>query len=736
MRFTITFIIIVLVTLSLKAQTDVRDSIKKSVDLDEIVVSVNKTEEMKRQVAAQISVITSKQIQFDNPQTSADILSNTGQILVQKSQQGGGSPVIRGFEASRILLVIDGVRMNNLIYRGGHLQSVITLDPSILDKVEVYFGPSSTVYGSDALGGTIHFMTKKPKLDATGKKTLSVNAMQRFSSVNNGVSTHMNFNLGFKKFASLTSITYNKFRDLKMGRSKNVFFDSIYGLRTIYAQNINGVDSTITNSNKYLQTQSGYSQVDLLQKFLYQQNKSIEHHLNFQFSNSSNIPRYDRLTDLKGNNPKYSEWYYGPQTRSLVAYDLNLKNKFGFNFIHLGVSGQKVQESRITRNFGSDNLSTRIDEVGVIGYNLDFQKGSSKNKFRFGFDGQANTLISTAKKTNIKSEIETPLDTRYPNGNNTLNHNALYFTHTIELPSGKLTFNEGIRIGISKLNSTITDNSFFNLPKTSVEQTNITRSAYAGIIYNPLKNLKLSYQVSAGYRVPNIDDLSKIFETVKGIVIIPNPNLKPEQTLTNEIGMSYKPAKSIRIETTVWYTNFKNAITIGPAKLNGKDSILYDGQMSKVFANQNSQKAIIYGYSANVIANLTGGSQLYMNVSYTKGTITSTPTNQPLDHIAPITSNLGYSKTINKFTGEGIVNFNGKKDIKNYSNSGEDNQQYAPQSGIPAWMTLNLRLAYKLPNNFVVQGGIENILDTQYRVFASGINAPGRNFYLAIRYSY
>ena len=312
----------------------------------------------------------------------------------------------------------------------------------------------------------------------------------------------------------------------------------------------------------------------------------------------------------------------------------------------------------------------------------------------------------------------------------------MYFTHTIELPSGKLTFNEGVRIGISKLNSTIIDNSFFNLPQTSTEQTNITRSAYAGIIYNPLKNLKLSYQVSAGYRVPNIDDLSKIFETAKGIVIVPNPDLNPEQTLTNEIGLSYKPTKSIRIETTVWFTNFKNAITTGPAKLNGNDSILYDGQMSKVFANQNSQTAIIYGYSANLIANLTGGSQLYMNFSYTKGTITSTPTHQPLDHIAPITSNLGYSKTINKFTGEGIVNFNGKKDIKNYSNSGEDNQQYAPKSGIPAWMTLNLRLAYKLPNNFVVQGGIENILDTQYRVFASGINAPGRNFYLAIRYSY
>ena len=270
MRFTITFIILAIALFS-RAQTEVQDSIKKSVDMDEIVVSVNKTEEMKRLVAAQVMVINSKQIQFDNPLNSGDMLANTGQIMVQKSQQGGGSPVIRGFEASRILLVIDGVRMNNIIYRSGHLQNIITIDPSMLDKAEVFFGSSSTIYGSDALGGTIHFMTKKPKLDATGKKTLSLNAMQRFSSVNNGLSTNINFNLGFKKFASLTSITYNKFGDLKMGKSKNMFFDSIYGLRTIYAQNVNGVDSAITNSNKYIQTQSGYSQVDLLQKFLYQQ---------------------------------------------------------------------------------------------------------------------------------------------------------------------------------------------------------------------------------------------------------------------------------------------------------------------------------------------------------------------------------------------------------------------------------------------------------------------------------
>ena len=84
------------------------------------------------------------------------MLSYIPGVKVQKTQFGGGSPVLRGMEANRILLVVDGVRMNNAIYRKGHLQNSITVSPSMLDKTEVLFGPSSVIYGSDALGGVIH----------------------------------------------------------------------------------------------------------------------------------------------------------------------------------------------------------------------------------------------------------------------------------------------------------------------------------------------------------------------------------------------------------------------------------------------------------------------------------------------------------------------------------------------------------------------------------------------------
>ena len=83
--------------------------------------------------------------------------------MVQQSQQGGGSPILRGFEANRILLVVDGVRLNNAIYRSGHLQNALTVDPFAVRSVEVRHGAGSVQYGSDALGGVIHYHTRSPR---------------------------------------------------------------------------------------------------------------------------------------------------------------------------------------------------------------------------------------------------------------------------------------------------------------------------------------------------------------------------------------------------------------------------------------------------------------------------------------------------------------------------------------------------------------------------------------------
>ena len=193
------------------------DTTRKKITLDEVVISANNFKEKKKNVAQLIDVITAKTIAETNAQNTGDLLINTGKVFVQKSQQGGSSPVIRGFEASRILIVIDGVRMNNAIYRSGHLQNIITADQNMLSRVEVLYGPSSTIYGSDALGGAIHLITKSPVLSGTEKTLVTGSAFSRYSSVNNEKTFHVDASIGGKKLAWLQSYNFSNFGDMKMG---------------------------------------------------------------------------------------------------------------------------------------------------------------------------------------------------------------------------------------------------------------------------------------------------------------------------------------------------------------------------------------------------------------------------------------------------------------------------------------------------------------------------------------
>ncbi len=720
------------------AQNADQDSVKSgSIDLDEVIISVNKTEETKKSVAQQIQVLNAKQIEIAQAQTTADLIANTGNVFVQKSQMGGGSPVIRGFEASRIVLVVDGVRLNNIIYRSGHLQNIVSMDNAILDRAEILFGPSSTVYGSDALGGVIHMFTKKPQFaEHDEKQKIKVNAMTRYGSVNQEMTGHIDLSIGGQKFASLSSFTYSYFDDLMGGKNQNPFYTGSFGERPCYAERINGKDSLVKNADRYLQVQSGYTQYDLLQKIAYRQNDHVIHGLNIQFSNSSDVPRYDRLTDPDGNGLRFAEWYYGPQKRLLAAYDVKYINHTSFfQTVHTGINFQNIEESRHTRRFNQFALSHRTENVNVYGAFIDVQRLVEKHKLRFGFETQYNTLSSTANEENILTGDKVKLDTRYPDGENTMADAAVYFSHTWKL-SKTLSFTDGIRIGFVSLSSTFIDTSFFHLPYTKAEQSNVVYSGSLGLIHNPTEDLKLSFLVSSGFRAPNVDDLSKVFESSAGLVIVPNSALKPEKTVNTEFGITRVYNNKTVWENALYYTHFIDAVVTDKFKLNGQDSILYDGALSQVMANQNVGKAFIYGFSSNLRSQCTDNLSLTFGLNYTYGRVKTDSSDAPLDHIPPFMMRLQVSYIYHNFSSDFFVNYNGWKKLKDYRLNGEDNEKYATPEGMPAWFTVNFRASYKVYKHVSLQAGVDNLFDTQYRTFASGINSPGRNLIAALRFSY
>ena len=718
------------------------DTIPEQLQLNEIVISFNKTEERKSKIPQPIEIIDSKTIARSQAQTTADLIAQNGSVLVQKSQQGGGSPIIRGFEASRILLVVDGVRMNNLIYRSGHLQNIMTIDNISLERAEILFGPSSTQYGTDALGGTIHLFTKKPILSSDKDPLIQVGLRTRYSSVNEESTNGLDINIGWQRFASRTIVSFSRFGDLRNGKNTNPFFDGEYITRDNYIDSnfdkpgSYGIDSILTNENPNLQVRSGYNQYNLLQKFLFRQNDRVSHQLNLQYSNSTNLPRYDRLTDVSGGALKWSEWYYGPQERLMMSYDLDIKSEGNFfSAYRFNINQQFVEESRHQRRYRNSGLQSRIENVAVSGFNFFAQHKSDSHEMQLGIDGQLNDLKSTASEVNIYTGESGNLDTRYPDGTNSMALAGVYLTHLWKL-SEKTNITDGLRVGYSSLKSTMVDTTFFKFPFNTIEQQTPTYSGSIGLVHNASEKSKFSMLVSSAFRVPNIDDLAKIFESTPGSIIVPNDNIKPEKSITYEVGISRVLGSALRWDNTVYYTSFIDAIQTAAFSYKGADSIQYDGELSRVLASQNVGKAYIYGFSSNIKTALFRGFSFLASANYTYGRIKTEAGETPLDHISPFMAKLSASYEKNSLFVEAYALYNGAKKLKDYSDSGEDNLSYATEEGMPAWYTLNARIGYTFNTYFTIQGSVENIMDINYRVFASGINAPGRNMVLALKFNY
>ena len=410
--------------------------------LNQIVISASKFEQSKRDIPQTIVSINAKDISLTNPQTSADLLENTGNIYIQKSQLGGGSPMIRGFSTNRLLITVDGVRMNNAIFRGGNLQNVISIDPLSVQSTEVTLGAGSVVYGSDAIGGVMSFYTKKPQLSYKDKLFINGNALVRYASANTEKTGHFDLNFGYKKWAFLTNISYTDFDDLRMGSNGPNDY-----LRTEYVIRQNGEDVIVTNENPNVQVPTAYSQINLMQKVRYEPSDNLNFDLGLYYTTTSDYPRYDRLIRPRGETLRSAEWQYGPQKWFMgniqltkVSSSSNLYDK-----IQATVAYQNFVESRSDRDFQSDVRDIREENVDAISFNLDLEKKlHSKTTLYYGLEYLYNTVGSEGREENITTNTSVPNVTRYPNGATW--QSVAAYTSLKYKPNKKFVFQSGLRI--------------------------------------------------------------------------------------------------------------------------------------------------------------------------------------------------------------------------------------------------------------------------------------------------
>ncbi len=724
----------------------------KSEILEEVFLSATKSEESIRRIAEQVAVFSGKEIQNHAPQTSADVLADIPGIKVQKTQFGGGSPVLRGMEANRVLLVVDGVRMNNAIYRKGHLQNAITISPNLLDRVEVIFGPSSVIYGSDALGGVIHYYTRKPH--TSDKNNVTGDLMARYATVNNEFTINGGIELQFKKIASFTAVSYSQFGDLKMGKNRKHGFDN-WGKQFLYSDNSRNYYNAEPVVNKHPDTQKniGYDQIDLLQKFLIPLNKNTDLTFNLQYSNSSDIPRYDKLNEYKNGSLKYAEWSYGPQQRLMLSSQLSINPDY--SWLNSGVftlAYQDIHESRIKRKFGSLDRSTQLENVKVYSLNGDFSvplRIENNRNLAYGFELAYNKVNSTSKGEELEvsgHEITGISDTfvvqtRYPDGGSDYLSTAGYVDYRQDI-SDNSTLNTGIRLTNTILNAKWIDETYIQLPDNDIHLQNTSVTLTAGYALKPGKTWQVNGVLSSGFRSPNIDDIGKVREK-RGKVTVPNIDLKPEFAYNAEIGvLKYFKDKNYLFNATAYYTLLNDYIYREAFELNGSSTIIYDGEELDMVANVNKGNAYIIGSTFLFKGNFTNTLSATGSVTFTKGK--AYDTGKPLSSIPPVFGNAGITYSKNRFNSGLSYRFNGRKKLKDYNiEEGIDNIEETPYLedqkkyyGSPSWSIFDFYAKYRFSKNFDVLFSVDNILDRHYKEFASGISAPGRNFSLTLMASF
>ena len=723
------------ILMGVNAQTSAVDTVYS--DLESVVVSFNQWEQKKNEVPNRIRKVDVRDIMLRNPQTAADMLGQSAGIFIQKSQQAGGSPMIRGFAANRVLIVADGVRMNNAIFRSGNLQNIISIDPQVVENAEVILGPGTILYGSDAIGGVMDFHTITPRLSSNDSVLFHGQALLRHATANREKTIHAHVNLGGRKWSWVGSFSHNDFDDLRMGSrgGKDRY------LRPMFVSVINGIDSVVTNKDPHLQRFTGYRQMNTLQKIRYKPNKFTDLQYAYTLANTSDAPRYDRLIQNRQGLPRFAEWSYAPMVWQMHRLHwMHNKETRIYDRSRIIVALQDYREGRYDRGLKSTTRNRSNEHL--IGWHLhwDNLKKLRKGTLHYGLEWVHDRVHSVAYTENINTGVQKPQQSRYPDGSNSMN-SALYVSHKFDIKE-RVFLSAGVRANHGLSRSTF-DTVFLKFPFKEARINAGTLTGNLGMSILTGLSGSIYVNLSTGFRMPNIDDLGKTFESTPGRLTVPNSNIRPEYAYHAEIGFDHVFSDNFKMEGGFFHTWLDDAIVRRPSSFNGTDSIVFQGNKLAVESLQNAAFARVWGGELSAIGQLLPGLSLKIGGVWTKGwEIDDTKDIKvSLRHAPPIQTFAMLKYSYKALRTELSWNANGtirSEDMPPTETAKPEiyarDELGRPYS--PGWQTLNFSCAYAFEKGLFISLGCENITDQQYRSYSSGMVSPGRNFIVSLRYGF
>ncbi len=674
--------------------------------LPTIVVTAERREATELETTQHVSVVTAEEIRSQGGDTTPDALSEEPGVWVQKTALGHGSPFIRGLTGKQVLILVDGVRFNNSTFRFGPNQYLNTIDPSIIDRIEIVRGPGSAMYGSDALGGVINIIThRRGEFGDPPEPGTDCRLYEQYSSAARGSISRFDVEGGAGNMAYTVGAGYKVFDDLRAGRGES----------PVGAVDTDGV-----------QTPSGYDEVDFNASMRYVLASNQELRAAYLFTRQEDVPRSDKVIASDYNTNPEERYFYDPQQMQLAYVEYESRDLGAFDALKLNLSYNHQLEGRERRKAGWTKTRFEEDEIGTVGFSTQVAvKPLGGHTLTIGLETYADS-ISSARYEIADAGGRTDLNGRFPDGSSYSSF-GLYVRDEISVAE-KVDLALGARYssfeadadfgGLTITTPTITIGP---LDEISKEYSDTTWSFET--MYHVNDDSKLYLNIARGFRAPNMDDLAVEGDWSSG-QDVPNPDLSPEQAVNYEVGFKHG-GETVSGGLSLFYADYTDLIQrnyLDPG-LDGTP-----GTSDDLYQFQNVGEAEIYGtelWGKVQVGDTTSGRwSVFGNLAYTYGR--DLTDDEPLTRIPPSNGLVGvrWDHQARRGWTEFFVKGAAKQDRLS-SHDISDNR--IPAGGTPGWVTVNLRGGVKLSERVSVTLGAFNLGDVRYRLHGSGLDAPGLN---------
>jgi len=641
--------------------------------LREVVVTAQRHQQENLLVPYSVNTLSNQDIKEMNPRTTPDALTAVNGVFVQKTNQGGGSPFVRGVTGNQTLILIDGIRLNNSIFRYGPNQYLNTIDPFIIERIEVAKGTGSVQYGTDAIGGVVHILTREPEFKGDNGG-LHGRVIGKFMTGNMEKTIRGEGNYSGKKFALITGIVKKNFGDLVGG------------------------DTTGR------QSPSGYEEwsFDMKAKFLL--SNKIRLTVANQFLQQKNVAVYHKVML---ENFAINEM--DPQERLLSYAKMEMQGKSRlFKQTEITVSYQQSVEGRNSLKNGNTSLRKEQDKIRTLGFTTDiFSEMSKVWTSNSGIEIYSDKIGSRREDIDTQSEVSSPRRGLYPDNSNYGNY-SVYSLHHFHW--GRWIWDVGARL-----------NTFdIRINDTTLGSVQISPSAWvanAALMYKIDRSQTVYTSFSSGYRAPNVDDMGTL-----GIVDfryeLPTVDLKPERSQHTELGYKIQTNR-LSGSIAAYYLHLADLITrvkMGGQMINGY----------QVYQKENIESAFIRGFETELKWRAIKNLHIVGGIAYAYGQ--SLSKKEPLRRIPPFNGRLMSTYRCKRWFAAGEFQF---ASYQKRLAQGDKDDNRIPAGGTPGWELLNFFGGYKF-STVHVNAGIQNIFNEDYRTHGSGINGMGRSAWLSV----